>query len=151
MALQLAWHRTRGEFTATYETALTRAFAHGRTETIRTLSTDSRAWVLAMVDARSDVSPFPSRSPRGLLTDAKPQNATRLELLRRAIQTHTATTRQAATGRGIDRHLLGLHLMLQQEAGESHPLFEDTLFVESQTWKLSTSGLSAGQQFRGTG
>ena len=50
MALQLAWYRTRRCFTATYETALTRLFQHGRTETIRSLSTDTRAWVLAMED-----------------------------------------------------------------------------------------------------
>ena len=79
------------------------------------------------------------------------QNPMRLELLRRAMQTHTSTTRRAATGRGIDRHLLGLRLMLRPEAGETHPLFDDELFARSQTWKLSTSGLSAGHQFRGTG
>ncbi|RPD60077.1 acyltransferase ChoActase/COT/CPT, partial [Lentinus tigrinus ALCF2SS1-6] len=132
MALQLAWYRTRGEFTATYETALTRLFKHGRTETIRTLSADSRAWVLAMADPQCS-------------------NVKRLELLRRALQTHTALTRQAATGRGIDRHLLGLRLMIRADAGESHALFEDELFTRSQSWKLSTSGLSAGYQFRGTG
>ncbi|KAI0787668.1 acyltransferase ChoActase/COT/CPT [Fomes fomentarius] len=132
MAMQLAWYRTRREFTATYETALTRLFEHGRTETIRTLSADARAWVLAMADPQSS-------------------NATRLELLQCAIQTHTALTRQASTGRGIDRHLLGLRLMLHAEEGESHALFEDPFFLQSQMWKLSTSGLSAGEQFRGTG
>lgn len=55
MALQLAWYKTRGEFTATYETALTRMFARGRTETIRTLTVDSRAWVLSMVDDKASV------------------------------------------------------------------------------------------------
>ncbi|KAI0649114.1 acyltransferase ChoActase/COT/CPT [Trametes meyenii] len=132
MALQLAWYRTCGEFTATYETALTRLYKHGRTETVRTLSADSRAWVLAMVDA--SVS-----------------NDARLELLRRAVQTHTQLTREAATGRGIDRHLLGLRLMLQADVGERHALFDDEFFAKSQEWKLSTSGLSAGYQFRGTG
>ena len=34
---------------------------------------------------------------------------------------------------------------------ERHELFEDELFARSQTWKLSTSGLSDGDQFRGTG
>lgn len=56
MALQLAWYRTRGTVTATYETVLTRLFHHGRTETIRSLSTDSRAFVLAMADPSSTVS-----------------------------------------------------------------------------------------------
>ncbi|KAG2110289.1 uncharacterized protein F5147DRAFT_689980 [Suillus discolor] len=32
----------------------------------------------------------------------------------------------------------------------THPLFADPLFSRPQEWKLSTSGLSAGDQFRGT-
>ncbi|KAI0833477.1 acyltransferase ChoActase/COT/CPT [Trametes gibbosa] len=132
LALQLAWYRTRGSFTATYETALTRLFKHGRTETIRTLTTDARAWVLSMADPLASA-------------------ATRLACLQRALQAHTQLTREAATGRGIDRHLLGLRLMLRADAGERHALFEDELFARSQEWKLSTSGLSAGYQFRGTG
>ena len=48
--MQLAWYRDQGNFTATYETTLTRLFQNGRTETIRTLTADSRAWVLAMED-----------------------------------------------------------------------------------------------------
>ncbi|KAF8501679.1 carnitine acetyltransferase [Russula emetica] len=132
MALQLVWYKTRGSFTATYETALTRAFDKARTETIRTLSEDSRAWVLSM-------------------TDTSATTAMRLALLRRAIQTHTRLSREAATGRGIDRHLLGLRLMMRPDDGERAALFEDPLFERSQEWKLSTSALSAGDLFRGTG
>jgi len=132
MALQLAWYRTRGTFTATYETALTRLFHNGRTETVRTLSTDSCNWVRAM-------------------TDDSTSNVRRLELLKRAILTHTRRTREAATGKGIDRHLLGLQMMLKPEQGERAKLFADELFQRSQTWKLSTSGLSAGHHFKGTG
>lgn len=130
MAFQLAWYRTQKYFTATYETALTRIFHHGRTETIRTLSAQSRAFVLAMED--------PTSTP-----------VARVEHLRRAVASHTSSMRAAATGKGIDRHLLGLRLLLRE--GETHPLFEDPLFLRSQTWKLSTSGLSAGHYFRGTG
>lgn len=32
-----------------------------------------------------------------------------------------------------------------------HPLLSDPLFKDSQTWHLSTSGLSAGDRFFGTG
>jgi len=35
--------------------------------------------------------------------------------------------------------------------GESSPLFEDELYGLSQEWLLSTSGLSAGDRFIGTG
>ena len=133
MALQLAWYRTRGEFTATYETVLTRLFHHARTETIRTFSRESRAWVLAMMD--STVS-----------------SATKRELFGEAIQAHLRYTRTAATGKGVDRHLLGLRCMMTEEELKNLPeLFRDEFFGQSQTWKLSTSGLSAGHQFRGTG
>ncbi|KAF8653605.1 hypothetical protein AX16_003849 [Volvariella volvacea WC 439] len=132
MVLQLAWYKTRGEFTATYETVLTRMFDKGRTETLRSFTTDSRHFVLSMLD--------PSCSPEQRYTN-----------LRRAIQTHTSLTREAATGKGIDRHLLGLRLMLRPLNGEHAKLFEDKLFEKSSKWKLSTSGLSAGLLFRGTG
>jgi hypothetical protein len=137
MALQLAWYRTRGTFVATYETALTRSFDRGRTETIRTLTADSRAFVLEM--CKPNVEATPSRDQE------------RFSLLQRAIQTHTRLTRAAATGRGIDRHLLGLRLMLRDDEVDSVPFFKDPLFTESQQWKLSTSGLSEGHHFRGTG
>lgn len=44
---------------------------------------------------------------------------------------------------------MGLRLLMRD--GESHPIFEDELFGESQAWILSTSGLSAGDRFYGTG
>jgi carnitine O-acetyltransferase len=55
-ALQLAWYRDQGYVTATYESASTRGFLHGRTETIRSVTTDSRAFVKAMLDPKSEVS-----------------------------------------------------------------------------------------------
>ena len=55
------------------------------------------------------------------------------------------------TGRGFDRHLLGLRLLLRPLSGEAAGLLEDELFERSAQWKLSTSGLSAGLLFKGTG
>jgi carnitine O-acetyltransferase len=57
MAIQLAWFRQVGTVVSTYETGLTRLFKHGRTETIRTLSSESYAWVKAM-DSEEDVGFF---------------------------------------------------------------------------------------------
>jgi hypothetical protein len=48
MALQLAWNLDQGKPTAIYETASTRLYLHGRTEVIRSLSTESLQWVQAM-------------------------------------------------------------------------------------------------------
>jgi hypothetical protein len=41
--------------------------------------------------------------------------------------------------------------MLRPQDGERTALFDDDMFDKSQEWKLSTSGLSAGHLFRGTG
>jgi carnitine O-acetyltransferase len=71
--------------------------------------------------------------------------------LQHAIKTHRILTKEAATGKGIDRHLLGLRLMLKLQDGERAVFFEDEMFGRSQQWKLSTSGLSAGHLFKGTG
>lgn len=75
----------------------------------------------------------------------------RFRLLQDAIASHSRRTREAMTGRGIDRHLLGLRLLLRPLHGESVKLFEDNLFEQSSRWQLSTSGLSAGLLFKGTG
>lgn len=70
-------------------------------------------------------------------------------LLHKAVQSHNAYTREASVGKGFDRHFLGLRQLLRD--GETHDLFNDPLFAKSQTFKLSTSGLSAGDRFFGTG
>jgi hypothetical protein len=148
MAMQLAWYRMYGKFTATYETVLTRMFKHGRTETLRTLSQESREWVLSMVDPEASVrfciSPFKTLLNHFKIFD-------RFRLLQDTIASHRRRSREAMTGHGFDRHLLGLRLLLRPLHDESADLFNDALFEQSSTWKLSTSGLSAGPLFKGTG
>ncbi|ODN84949.1 hypothetical protein L202_00794 [Cryptococcus amylolentus CBS 6039] len=129
-ALQLAWFLDQGYPTATYETASTRTMLHGRTDVIRSLSSDSRAFVLSMTS--------PTSSPQE-----------RYALLSKACTTHNTLTKNASFGKGYDRHLMGLKVQLR--AGETHQIFEDELYAKSQEWKLSTSGLSAGKKFMGTG
>ena len=51
MALQLTMRRLHGAYCATYETGHTRAFYHGRTDTVRTLSVESVAFCEGMLDA----------------------------------------------------------------------------------------------------
>ncbi|KAK4701996.1 hypothetical protein P7C70_g4233, partial [Phenoliferia sp. Uapishka_3] len=130
MVLQLAYYKTHGTPVATYETASTRLFLHGRTEVIRTLSEDSWHWVQAMTEQPGDF-----------------KNC--YELLTNATKAHNTFTRDSSTGKGCDRHLMGLKLLLRE--GESHPIFDDPLYAESSAWVLSTSGLSAGDRFYGTG
>ncbi|KAI9461670.1 hypothetical protein BJY52DRAFT_1117097, partial [Lactarius psammicola] len=129
-AFQLAWYKSRGSPTATYETALTRAFDKARMETTRTPTEGSHV---------------------GLFDDQLVRlcDTTRLAFLRRAVQIHTTLSRQASAERGTDQHLLGLRLMIRPELRRAE-LFEDPLFERSQEWKLNTSALSTGK-FLGTG
>jgi carnitine O-acetyltransferase len=45
MVIQLAYFKTHKKVVPTYETGSTRQFLHGRTDTIRTLSVESKAFV----------------------------------------------------------------------------------------------------------
>ncbi|RKP27779.1 acyltransferase ChoActase/COT/CPT, partial [Syncephalis pseudoplumigaleata] len=121
MALQLAYYTMHGKFTPIYETASTRAYLKGRTETVRSLSPESRAWCEAM------------RNPA--VADAE-----RYRLLQAACKAHARYLKLACHGRGCDRHMLGLRMMLRE--GEQHPIFTDDAFRMSQNWRLSTSALN---------
>lgn len=134
VALQLAYARLVGQQTATYETASTRLYKHGRTDVIRSFSREAYDFVSA---AR----------------EGKASSADLFTLLTKATTAHNAQTRTSSTGGGIDRHLTGLRLVYNSAVDkEDMPaLFTDPVFAESQTWKLSTSGLSAGDRFAGTG
>ncbi len=55
MALQLTYFRLHGTVTPVYETASTRKYLHGRTETCRSLSNESAAFVRAFDDASLSV------------------------------------------------------------------------------------------------
>ena len=66
---------------------------------------------------------------------------TRLELLRDAASLHVKNIRDSLNGRGCDRHLLGLRLLLQD--GERAALFEDTTYWQTCHWNVSTSALSS--------
>jgi carnitine O-acetyltransferase len=52
---QLAFYKLKGRPAVTYESAQTRKFQRGRTEVIRAASSQSKAWVDAMVDPRATV------------------------------------------------------------------------------------------------
>ncbi|WFD26088.1 carnitine O-acetyltransferase [Malassezia nana] len=132
MALQVAYAQVHGRQTATYETASTRLFRHGRTDVIRSFSNEAYEFVRALRE---------NKSPTELYT-----------LLQAATTAHTRQTRDSSFGKGIDRHIMGLRLVYRAEDdGEVPKLFSDPLLGESSAWKLSTSGLSAGDKFVGTG
>lgn len=58
MALQLAYYRLHKEITPVYESASTRFFKHGRTETGRSMSVESLNFIKAFDDDNVSVIAF---------------------------------------------------------------------------------------------
>ncbi|KAK5828290.1 Choline/Carnitine o-acyltransferase-domain-containing protein [Linnemannia elongata] len=122
MALQLAYYRKHGELVATYESAATRKYRHGRTETARSCSIESKAFCEAMDNP--DVS-----------------LKARAAACRAAVARHAQYTAWAVDGQAIDRHLLGLRLIRRPEE-EVPAMFQDPVFARTCRWRLSTSQIS---------
>ncbi|ORZ31786.1 acyltransferase ChoActase/COT/CPT [Catenaria anguillulae PL171] len=133
LAMQLAHKHMHGYLVPTYETASTRMFKHGRTETNRTLLPEVKQWAEAMVD--SAVS-----------------DKDKVALFKRACAAHGKYISEASKGMGVDRHLLGMRLCMRADDPPC-PLFADPAYARSQAWRLSTSGLSprSYQNLYGTG
>ncbi|XP_059916144.1 carnitine O-palmitoyltransferase 1, muscle isoform [Gadus macrocephalus] len=116
LALQLAQFRDQGGFCLTYESSMTRMFREGRTETVRSCTSEAVAFVRAMEEEDKT-------------------NGARLELFRKAADKHQNMYRLAMTGSGIDRHLFCLYIM-SKYLGMDSPFLKQVL---SEPWKLSTS------------
>lgn len=115
MVLQLAYYRDQRRFCLTYEASLTRLFKEGRTETVRSCSNESSAFVRA-------------------LENGEPAHVCR-RLLQEASEKHQNLYRLAMTGSGIDRHLFCLYVVSKYLGVES-PFLKEVL---SEPWRLSTS------------
>ncbi|KAL3489849.1 acyltransferase ChoActase/COT/CPT [Aspergillus germanicus] len=130
MIIQLAYFKMYGKNRPTYESASTRKFAEGRTETIRTVSDDSVAFCKAITD------------------HAVPREEA-VRLFRTALAAHSKYTAEASDGKGVDRHLFGLKKLLRE--GEPLPsIYSDPAYAYSGSWYLSTSQLSS-EYFNGYG
>uniref|UniRef100_A0A6I8N5Z6 carnitine O-palmitoyltransferase n=1 Tax=Ornithorhynchus anatinus TaxID=9258 RepID=A0A6I8N5Z6_ORNAN len=116
LALQLAHYRDMGKFCLTYEASMTRLFREGRTETVRSCTTESCTFVQAMADPSQTVEK-------------------KLKLFKLAAEKHQLSYRLAMTGAGIDRHLFCLYVVSKYLAVES-PFLKEVL---SEPWRLSTS------------
>ncbi|KAJ8399948.1 hypothetical protein AAFF_G00406780 [Aldrovandia affinis] len=115
LALQLAYYRDRGLFCLTYEASMTRLFREGRTETVRSCSNESCAFVKA-------------------LESGEDEDLCR-RLFRLSADKHQNLYRMAMTGAGIDRHLFCLYVVSKYLGVES-PFLKEVL---SEPWRLSTS------------
>lgn len=123
MIIQLAYYKFYGKNRPTYESAATRKFRDGRTETCRSVSDESVAFCQAME--------HPLSTPEE-----------RRNLFRKALASQGQYIADASDGKGVDRHLFGLKKSLLD--GEQVPeIFKDPTFSYSSSWFVSSSQLSS--------
>lgn len=120
MALQLAYYRMYQQCCATYESASLRMFRLGRTDTIRSASRASAAFVRAFDD--------PSK-----------QNSEKVDLMEKAVKAHKSYTNMAISGQAIDRHLLGLKMQAIEENLSVPDVLKDAAYTKALHYRLSTS------------
>ncbi|XP_052756862.1 carnitine O-acetyltransferase-like isoform X2 [Galleria mellonella] len=120
MAMQYAFYRLHKTPGAHYESAATRMYIGGRTETIRSCSIESVEFAKTMLDSQS--------TPKQ-----------KFAALQKAIQGHKDYTVQALQGFGVDRHLLGLKLIAKENGIDIPELYSDAGFVRSAHMRISTS------------
>lgn len=130
MLMQLAYYKMTGISRPTYESASTRKFCGGRTETCRSVSLESLDFVSTWQD------PFSS-------------NRAKVAAFRDAAAAHVKYISAASDGRGCDRHLFGLKQLYTPDE-KVHGVFSDPLYSYSSHWFLSTSQLSS-EEFNGYG
>lgn len=112
LAMQLAYYRIHKEPGSCYETATTRKFFHGRTETMRPCTLEAVEWCNAMLDPTSNI------------------NAKRKAMLL-AFDKHNKLMAEAQDAKGFDRHLLGLYLIAKEEGLPNLDLYNDPLYTKS--------------------
>ncbi|KAJ2804665.1 hypothetical protein H4R21_001554, partial [Coemansia helicoidea] len=145
LALQLTYYRIHGVLAPTYETASTRQFLHGRTENARPLTPEMARFIRTMCDSSSSTT-----DKHNALTDAAKK--------------HQAMLRNASSGGGVDRHMLGLRMayrrlaplpnegpMSDDERRAIEEFFDEPLLARASSFHLSTSGLFPSKYLVHTG
>jgi carnitine O-acetyltransferase len=94
MAFQAAYYGLYGRVECTYEPAMTKAFLHGRTEAIRSVSDESVNFV------QTFWADHPAEQ--------------KIEALKKACQRHVTNTKDCAKAHGCDRHLYALFCVWQK-------------------------------------
>ncbi|CBY16022.1 unnamed protein product [Oikopleura dioica] len=121
MAFQLTNFKIRNKLSMTYEAALARLFKDGRTETIRSCTTASAAFVKEMLDKNSD-------------------NQKRRNALKAAVTNHGELTKHAMVGEAVDRHLFALCVASRGLNMEHEFLnkYRNAKWENVSGWELST-------------
>ncbi|KAG5675716.1 hypothetical protein PVAND_005597 [Polypedilum vanderplanki] len=126
LGFQLAYYRQNKKFVATYESCSTSAFRHGRTETMRPCTIETKAFVEA-IDGKN-----------------KPSNKQLRAMLDQCSKKHNQLTKDAAMGQGFDRHLFALRTAAERvRIVDDFDIFKDPAYKRINHYILSTSTLTS--------
>lgn len=122
MAIQAAYYGLYGKCESTYEPAMTKTFLHGRTEAIRSVTSQSLNFVENFFSTNASAPD-------------------KLDALRSALKAHTNITRECSKGQGQDRHLYALECVWDRlYKGEKKPqIFTDAGWKTLNNTVISTS------------
>ena len=125
MAFQAAYYGLYGRSECTYEPAMTKAFFHGRTEAIRSVTDESVEFV------RTFWGDHPAER--------------KVAALKKACEKHVAITRECSKGLGHDRHLYALYCIWQRSIDEAYASHADlTDDDESPDQETASDSASSG-------
>ena len=121
LCIQLGYFKiSDGKTAPTYESCTTAGFKHGRTETVRACTMETKKFSEAF---------FASNTPKDELQ----------RLLRACSEKHQKLTLRAATGQGCDRHLFAMKQLALKEGDKLPELFRHDIYNKVHQFILSTS------------
>ncbi|EFO22172.2 choline/Carnitine O-acyltransferase [Loa loa] len=120
LAIQLAFYKLFKEFVPSYESCSTAAFLKGRTECVRSATCATANAVLAIESNKDNIG----------------------EHVKKCSSVHSQLVKEAATGQGFDRHLMGLRCTAERLGWSQPKLFSSAVYKYMNRFILSTSTLS---------
>lgn len=127
LAFQLAFYKQNQKFVSTYESCSTAAFRHGRTETMRPCTNETKKFVETIIQSKK----------------VQVSNTELRALLDACSTKHFQLTKEAAMGQGFDRHLFGLRHTAELNKILQPGIFTDPAYAKINHNILSTSTLSS--------
>lgn len=135
LGFQLAYAKQHGDYVGTYESCSTAAFRHGRTETVRPCTMDTKAFCESIVSSASVGAALSKNQQRDLIVKCS--------------ETHGRLIKEAAMGNGFDRHLFGLKYTAQVNKIPLDPIYEHIAYRKINCNILSSSTLTSNGLYAG--
>lgn len=133
LSFQIAYFTLYKTFCSTYESCSTAAFKKGRTEVVRSATNETSSIAREFVKKSLNIHQM-------------------RQLLDECSKKHSILTRDAAMGKGFDRHLFALRKIAEKQFTQDNmpQIFTDKSYIDSNYFILSTSSLY-GSYFSGAG